>query len=166
MIKIQFKKYCITVVFIFGLLLSLNSCQNSSNCSSLSPGLIGSFHGRGSEGDTVINLTIKLLAINSVNFIDSFPVIYTDKIKLDLDPGHDTCKFFLRFRYRNIRDTLTLKDTMTVISTRQISFLGSDCGFTTYFTLQRVINSNDSIQILQRNTTIDADNSENIWIYF
>ena len=60
-------------------------------------------------------------------------------------------------------------DTITFVYERKLQFLSNACGFSYFYTLQRVRSSNhniDSVKIINREVNLNASSPEHVQIYF
>jgi hypothetical protein len=80
---------------------------------------------------------------------------------MPLDPLHDTCRFYLQL------DSIAIPDTLTFRYKRVPSFVSPGCGFATFFSLDTVIttyNTIDSIHI--NNREVNSSNDTHISLFF
>lgn len=82
-------------------------------------------------------------------------------VYFELDPLHDTCRYYLKL------DSTAVADTLTFRYTRTPHFVSAGCGFATFSTLDTVITTYHTIDSLHINTReVTSDNTTNISLFF
>ncbi|QHS61156.1 DUF6452 family protein [Chitinophaga agri] len=78
-----------------------------------------------------------------------------------LDPANDTCRFYLQL------DSIATPDTLTFRYKRKPSFVSAGCGFATFFTLDTVITTHNTIDSLHiNNKEVNSTNDTHISLFF
>jgi len=84
-------------------------------------------------------------------------------IFLPLSPAADSCRFYLKV------DSASTPDTLTFRYSREPHFISPGCGFSTFFTLDTVISTTNTVQSLiinQRAITSSINDTAHITLYF
>ncbi|WPQ63713.1 DUF6452 family protein [Chitinophaga sancti] len=82
-------------------------------------------------------------------------------VYFELDPLHDTCRYYLKL------DSAAVADTLTFRYTRTPHFVSAGCGFATFSTLDTVITTYHTIDSLHiNNREVTSDNTTNISLFF
>ncbi|WPV68167.1 DUF6452 family protein [Chitinophaga sp. LS1] len=82
-------------------------------------------------------------------------------VYFELDPLHDTCRYYLKL------DSTAVADTLTFRYTRTPHFVSAGCGFATFSTLDTVITTYHTIDSLHiNNREVTSDNTTNISLFF
>ncbi|MBW8685589.1 DUF6452 family protein [Chitinophaga rhizophila] len=82
-------------------------------------------------------------------------------IFLPLDPRNDTCRFYLRL------DSIAIPDTLTFRYKRNPSFVSAGCGFATFFSIDTVITTYNTIDSLHiNNKEVNSSNDTHISLFF
>lgn len=113
----------------------------------------------GNVRDTTLrNVTLFALTKNKDSIYKSVPA---SRAYLSLNLLNDTSQFYLRI------DSFSVPDTINFYYKRSRHFVSPGCGFATFFVLDAVTsthNSIDSLKIILRE--VNADNDTNINLYF
>lgn len=82
-------------------------------------------------------------------------------IFFQLSPVDDTCRFYLKV------DSAAVADTLTFRYSRTKHFISPGCGFGTYFNLDTVITTTNTISYIQiNNKSVISSNDTHLLIYF
>jgi hypothetical protein len=84
-----------------------------------------------------------------------------NSVFMSLDPLADSSRFYLRL------DSIATPDTITFRYTRKPSFVSPGCGFATFFTLDTVLTTYNTIDSLHiNNREVNSSNDTHISLFF